>query len=183
MLHAGGGLATTRLKAGGSPCAGTPELHLPGRPVQVCGLQAEETSVLCRSLGCGEVLRAPRPDDIWEPGDRSPKTVTCQGNESSIFSCKFDMNVWNHCSLLSEAQVVCSGREASLGPLRGAPFHSGGGGGAGLTGGPLPGREPDECVHPHCPSTPSAGIPAWGRRATWSIPRTPPRTRTLSSVM
>lgn len=128
MLHAGGGLATTRLKAGGSPCAGTPELHLPGRPVQVCGLQAEETSVLCRSLGCGEVLRAPRPDDIWEPGDRSPKTVTCQGNESSIFSCKFDMNVWNHCSLLSEAQVVCSGREASLGPLRGAPFHSGGGG-------------------------------------------------------
>lgn len=118
-------MATARLKAGGSPCAGTPEFHLSGSPVQLCGLQAEETSVLCRSLGCGEVLQAPVPK---EPGAWSPKTVTCQGTESSIFNCKFDVNFWKHCNLLTEAQVVCSGRDASPGPLKGAPFPSWGGG-------------------------------------------------------
>lgn len=78
-------------------------------------MQAEETSVLCRSLGCGEVLQAPRANDIREPGDGSPKIVACQGTESSIFNCKFDVNLWGKCSLLREAQVVCSGREASRG--------------------------------------------------------------------
>lgn len=124
MLPAGGSLATVRLEAGGSPCAGTPQFHLSDSLVQVCGLQAKETSVLCRSLGCGEALQASRPHNIQDPGDRSPKIVTCQGTESSVFNCKLDVNIWYQCNFLTEAQVVCSGRDASPGPLRGAPFHS-----------------------------------------------------------
>ncbi|ELK11779.1 Scavenger receptor cysteine-rich type 1 protein M130 [Pteropus alecto] len=83
--------------------------------VQVCGLQAKETGVLCRSLGCGEALQASRPHNIQDPGDRSPKIVTCQGTESSIFNCKLDVNIWYQCNFLTEAQVVCSGHtEARL---------------------------------------------------------------------
>ncbi|XP_024903308.1 scavenger receptor cysteine-rich type 1 protein M130-like [Pteropus alecto] len=111
----GGNLAKVRLEAGGSPCAGTPQFHLSDSLVQVCGLQAKETGVLCRSLGCGEALQASRPHNIQDPGDRSPKIVTCQGTESSIFNCKLDVNIWYQCNFLTEAQVVCSGHtEARL---------------------------------------------------------------------
>ncbi|XP_023618434.1 scavenger receptor cysteine-rich domain-containing protein SCART1-like [Myotis lucifugus] len=80
-----------------------------------CGLHVEEASVFCRSLGCGPVLQASRPHLTGASGGWGPKVVTCRGTESSIFNCRFNLNVQDQCSLPTDVPVVCSGHtEARL---------------------------------------------------------------------
>lgn len=104
-MCAGGKLVTERLSGGSSPCAGTPDILFGDGYNVNCGLHAEEASVLCRALGCGQALQASK-------SLLSPKVVTCQGTESSIFNCRFNFNLWAHCMLETDSQVVCSGRGA-----------------------------------------------------------------------
>ncbi|EPQ16072.1 Putative scavenger receptor cysteine-rich domain-containing protein LOC619207 [Myotis brandtii] len=111
----GGKLAKVGLSGGGSPCAGTFEIRLPGSSGMTCGLHVEEASVFCRSLGCGPVLQASRPHLTGGSGGWGPKVVTCRGTESSIFNCRFNLNVQDQCNLPTDVPVVCSGHtEARL---------------------------------------------------------------------
>ncbi|XP_045438176.1 scavenger receptor cysteine-rich domain-containing protein SCART1-like [Pipistrellus kuhlii] len=111
----GGKLAKVGLGRGGSPCAGTLEIRWTEDFPVTCGLHLEEAGVLCRSLGCGPVLQASRPHLSGASGSRGPKIVTCQGTESNIFNCRFNLNVQDQCNLPTDAQVVCAGHtEARL---------------------------------------------------------------------
>lgn len=42
------------------------------------------------------------------------EVVTCQGTESSIFNCRFNLNFLDLCDLPTDTPVVCSGRETQL---------------------------------------------------------------------
>lgn len=119
---AGGKPAKVGLSGGSSPCAGTFEIRWSGSLGMTCGLHVEEASVFCRSLGCGPVLQASRPHLTGGSGGWGPKIVTCRGTESSIFNCRFNMNFQDQCNLPTDAQVVCSGKDARS--VREAPFHS-----------------------------------------------------------
>ncbi|XP_054584783.1 LOW QUALITY PROTEIN: scavenger receptor cysteine-rich domain-containing protein SCART1 [Eptesicus fuscus] len=111
----GGKLAKVELSGGGSPCAGTFEIRWTESYAVACGLHLEEASVFCRSLGCGPALQASRPHLTGGSGSRGPKIVTCQGTESNIFNCRFNLNVQDQCNLPTDTQVVCSGHtEARL---------------------------------------------------------------------
>lgn len=112
VLSAGGKLAKVGLSGGGSPCAGTFEISLAESFGVKCGLHLEEASVFCRSLGCGLVLQASRPHLTEGSGSGGPKIVTCRGTESSIFNCRFNMNIHDQCNLPTDVQVVCSGKGA-----------------------------------------------------------------------
>ncbi|XP_066095152.1 scavenger receptor cysteine-rich domain-containing protein SCART1-like [Saccopteryx bilineata] len=115
-VHCSGGkLATVGLSGGRSPCAGSFEIRMTGTSVLKCGLHTEEANVFCRSLGCGLALQVSRPYLIGGSGSPGPKVVTCRGTESSIFNCRFNLNVQHQCELLTDAQIVCSGHtEARL---------------------------------------------------------------------
>lgn len=119
---AGGKLAKVGLSGGGSPCAGTFEIRLPGSSAMTCGLHMEEANVFCRSLGCGPALQASRPHLTGGSGGWGPKVVTCRGTESSIFNCRFNLNVQDRSNLPTDAQVVCSGKDARS--VREASCHS-----------------------------------------------------------
>lgn len=114
VLSTGGKLAKVGLGGGGSPCAGTFEIRWTENFPVTCGLHLEEAGVLCRSLGCGPVLQASRPHLSGGSGSRGPKIVTCQGTESNIFNCRFNLNDQDQCNLPTDAQVVCAGEDAWL---------------------------------------------------------------------
>ncbi|KAK2099381.1 Scavenger receptor cysteine-rich domain-containing protein scart1 [Saguinus oedipus] len=105
----GGNLASLGLSGGRSPCAGTPEIRITKGPVVRCGLHQKEASVFCRRLGCGPALQASRPYLSGHPGWLGSKIVSCEGTESSIFNCRFNLNFLDHCDLPTDSAVVCAG--------------------------------------------------------------------------
>lgn len=109
---AGGKLASLGLRGGGSPCAGTPVIRITEGPVISCGLHQKEASVFCRRLGCGPALQASRPHLTGHPGWLGSKVISCQGTESSIFNCRFNLNFLDHCDLPTDSEVVCAGTDA-----------------------------------------------------------------------
>uniref|UniRef100_A0A8C9H211 SRCR domain-containing protein n=1 Tax=Piliocolobus tephrosceles TaxID=591936 RepID=A0A8C9H211_9PRIM len=116
-VHCSGrtGLASLGLRGGGSPCAGTPVIRITEGPVISCGLHQKEASVFCRRLGCGPALQASRPHLTGHPGWLGSKVISCQGTESSIFNCRFNLNFLDHCDLPTDSEVVCAGHtEARL---------------------------------------------------------------------
>nr|XP_011722055.1 scavenger receptor cysteine-rich domain-containing protein SCART1-like isoform X3 [Macaca nemestrina] len=115
-VHCSGGkLASLGLRGGGSPCAGTPVIRITEGPVISCGLYQKEASVFCRRLGCGPALQASRPHLTGHPGWLGSKVISCQGTESSIFNCRFNLNFLDHCDLPTDSEVVCAGHtEARL---------------------------------------------------------------------
>uniref|UniRef100_H2Q2T9 Scavenger receptor family member expressed on T cells 1 n=1 Tax=Pan troglodytes TaxID=9598 RepID=H2Q2T9_PANTR len=112
---AGGKLASLELSGGGSPCAGTPMIRITEGPVIRCGLHQKEASIFCRRLGCGPALQASRPHLTGHPGWLGSKIISCQGTESSIFNCRFNLNFLDLCDLPTDSEVVCAGHtEARL---------------------------------------------------------------------
>ncbi|XP_010000081.1 PREDICTED: deleted in malignant brain tumors 1 protein [Chaetura pelagica] len=69
-----------------------------------------EATVVCRQLGCGTALEAPRGSHFGSgPGEMWPKSVSCVGTETNLSACK--VKPWGHgtCHHGREAGVVCSG--------------------------------------------------------------------------
>ncbi|XP_063463991.1 scavenger receptor cysteine-rich domain-containing protein SCART1-like [Pan paniscus] len=84
-------------------------------PVIRCGLHQKEASIFCRRLGCGPALQASRPHLTGHPGWLGSKIISCQGTESSIFNCRFNLNFLDLCDLPTDSEVVCAGHtEARL---------------------------------------------------------------------
>ncbi|XP_027627011.1 scavenger receptor cysteine-rich domain-containing protein SCART1 [Tupaia chinensis] len=115
-VHCSGGkLASMKLSGGSSPCAGTPVIQMTRDTVIRCGFHQEEASVLCRRLGCGLALQGSRSQLTKNLGKLESKVVTCQGTESSIFNCRFNLNLVDQCDLPTDTEVVCTGHiEARL---------------------------------------------------------------------
>ncbi|CAL8366205.1 unnamed protein product [Boreogadus saida] len=98
-----------------NPCSGRVEILLYGQWATVCdgGWDLVEAQVVCRWLGCGRVLSAPR-GATFGPG-QGPiglTNVNCNGNESDLTQCGHG-GLWTHnCGHQWDAGVVCEGPPA-----------------------------------------------------------------------
>ncbi|NXJ71103.1 DMBT1 protein, partial [Rostratula benghalensis] len=106
------GAPTLRLVGAMGRCAGRLEIFHAGHWGTVCddlwGLP--DAAVVCRQLGCGAALDAPRAAFFGEgTGPIWLDDVRCQGNESSLLGCPASPWGVTNCQHREDAAVVCAG--------------------------------------------------------------------------
>uniref|UniRef100_A0A8D2LII5 Soluble scavenger receptor cysteine-rich domain-containing protein SSC5D n=1 Tax=Varanus komodoensis TaxID=61221 RepID=A0A8D2LII5_VARKO len=106
-----------RLVNGSSPCSGRIEVFHDGQWGTVCddSWDRKEAQVLCRQLGCGEVLSAPK--DSYFGRGLGPiwlDDLNCTWLEDSISKCPRKPWGQHDCSHYQDAGIVCSGNELGL---------------------------------------------------------------------
>ncbi|NXJ06309.1 CD6 protein, partial [Odontophorus gujanensis] len=98
-----------RLAGGRSRCEGRVELWQAGSWGTVCddGWDLADATVVCRQLGCGWALRAPREAAFgWGHGPVLRDEVNCSGHEERLHECPAALQ--HDCSHKEDASVVCS---------------------------------------------------------------------------
>ncbi|XP_009472625.1 PREDICTED: soluble scavenger receptor cysteine-rich domain-containing protein SSC5D [Nipponia nippon] len=108
---------TMRLVGAAGRCAGRLEIFHAGHWGTVCddlwGLP--DAAVVCRQLGCGDALDAPRAAFFGEgTGPIWLDDVRCQGNESSLLECPASPWGVTNCQHREDAAVVCADELATL---------------------------------------------------------------------
>ncbi|XP_054035067.1 scavenger receptor cysteine-rich domain-containing group B protein-like, partial [Dryobates pubescens] len=116
-----------RLVGGTGRCAGRLEVFHEGHWGTVCddlwGLP--DAGVVCRQLGCGAALDAPRAAFFGEGSGRIwLDDVRCQGNESSLLQCSAAPWGVTNCQHREDAAVVCAGHRVLVSPTGTSPMAS-----------------------------------------------------------
>ncbi|XP_055567958.1 deleted in malignant brain tumors 1 protein-like [Falco cherrug] len=111
-----------RLEGGPNRCSGRVEVLHEGIWGTVCDdrWDLREAKVVCRQLGCGTALSAPRESKYGEgQGQIWLSDLNCTGKEASLTEC--EAKAWgdNVCNHVEDASVECSGTEIpEPGPIR-----------------------------------------------------------------
>ncbi|XP_031469747.1 T-cell differentiation antigen CD6-like isoform X2 [Phasianus colchicus] len=103
------GAPALRLAGGRSRCEGRVELRQAGSWGTVCddGWDLADAAVVCRQLGCGWALRAPREAAFGRGhGPVLLDEVNCSGHEEKLGECPAALQ--HDCSHKEDASVVCS---------------------------------------------------------------------------
>uniref|UniRef100_A0A8C6ZZG0 Soluble scavenger receptor cysteine-rich domain-containing protein SSC5D n=1 Tax=Nothoprocta perdicaria TaxID=30464 RepID=A0A8C6ZZG0_NOTPE len=111
-----------RLVDGPNKCSGRVEVLHKDTWGTVCddGWDLREAKVVCRQLGCGTALSAPRESRYGEgKGKVWLSELNCTGREASLAECEAKPLGENVCNHVEDASVECSENEvAEPGPIR-----------------------------------------------------------------
>ncbi|KAL6460117.1 hypothetical protein MHYP_G00318760, partial [Metynnis hypsauchen] len=104
-------LSSIRLVGSGGDCAGRLEVFHSGSWGTVCGdlWDIKDAQVVCRQLQCGVALSAPVP--AWFGPGTGPimlNEVQCEGNETSLWNCRFQQCGEDECEHMEDVGVLCS---------------------------------------------------------------------------
>ncbi|XP_043945041.1 deleted in malignant brain tumors 1 protein-like [Protopterus annectens] len=100
-----------RLINGSNPCSGRVEVLYNNEWGTVCddGWDENDANVVCRELGCGNVISAPGSAFYGQgSGPIMMDDVNCQGSESSLMQCSFRRWKQHNCGHSKDAAAQCT---------------------------------------------------------------------------
>ncbi|XP_049323394.1 deleted in malignant brain tumors 1 protein-like [Astyanax mexicanus] len=113
------GYSFIRLVGSGGDCAGRLEVFHSGSWGTVSDelWDIEDAQVVCRQLQCGVALSAPVPVPARFGSGTGPiwlNEVECEGNEASLWNCRYQLCGEDECGHKDDVGVVCSGEKKQL---------------------------------------------------------------------